>query len=538
MLLIRFIYTAMGKKSKKRQQHSSQGPAKLMHRKDAKPTLLDDIPETKDNLRFEDPYEDVYENEIDEGIEQNVGGTEDMNENGALNSDDNPPTVQSWNPLSSEKLDPGTKLEIDDTAYKMHHSMTPDWPSLSFDIIRDNMGDQRTRFPHTMTAVVGTQAEWQDKNKLTVMKLSDLARTGVREKTEKEIDDEHLGEEYDAEDDDVDSDDEEEIDLDPVLEHFSLKHSGGVNRVRSMPQKQEIVATWSDKGCVNLFNIGGILDNFERSSNTVSLNYQPRKIIRDPFFVYQGHRVEGYALDWSKVNEGSLATGDCNGNIHLWESVNQGKNIWNNSSFKVNNAYSATSGGNIDNPSVEDIQWSPTEATVLAAAECGGYVRIYDTRCKGRSMIANKIHENGADVNVISWNPIITNLLASGGDDGVFSVWDLRKFQPTADGNLPQPLARFTSHKKPITSVEWHPTDESMIVLSDEDATYIYDLSIEEDIDAMTDNQPELDGIPPQLLFVHCGSTSTKEAHWHPQISSLIMTTALSGYNIFIPSNL
>jgi ribosome assembly protein RRB1 len=84
-----------------------------------------------------------------------------------------------------------------------------------------------------------------------------------------------------------------------------------------------------------------------------------------------------------------------------------------------------------------------------------------------------------------------------------------------------------------------------MIVVSDEDATYIYDLSIEED-------EEEEDGngngkaasevgegeIPPQLLFVHCGSQNTKEVHWHPQITSLVMTTALSGYSSFIPSNL
>ena len=257
----------MGKKSKKRQQQSSQGPTKSTQKRDAKPTLLDDV-ENKNNLHFEDPFEDVYENEAGEGMEENINDGDEMNEGDEhMTSDNEPSTIQSWNPLSSAKLDPGTKLEIDDTAYKMHHSMTPDWPALSFDIIRDNMGDQRTRFPHTMTVVVGTQADRQDKNKLTVMRLSDLARTGVREKTEKEIDDDNLGEEYDAEDNDMDSDDEqEEIDLDPVLEHFSLKHNGGVNRVRAMPQKQEIIATWSDRGCVNLYNVGGILDNFDRSS--------------------------------------------------------------------------------------------------------------------------------------------------------------------------------------------------------------------------------------------------------------------------------
>ena len=122
-------------------------------------------------------------------------------------------------------------------------------------------------------------------------------------------------------------------------------------------------------------------------------------------------------------------------------------------------------------------------------------------------------------------------------------MWDLRNFQSSETGQTPNPLARFTCHRKPITSLEWHPTDESMIAVSDEDGTYIYDLSIEEDDVGVseaqkTDTESKLDDIPPQLLFVHCGSESTKELHWHPQISSLVMTTALSGYSIFIPSNL
>jgi len=82
-----------------------------------------------------------------------------------------------------------------------------------------------------------------------------------------------------------------------------------------------------------------------------------------------------------------------------------------------------------------------------------------------------------------------------------------------------------------------------MIVVTDEDATYIYDLSIEEDEEedgktATATAEVGDESIPPQLLFVHCGSQSTKEAHWHPQITSLVMTTALSGYSAFIPSNL
>ena len=123
---------------------------------------------------------------------------------------------------------------------------------------------------------------------------------------------------------------------------------------------------------------------------------------------------------------------------------------------------------------------------------------------------------------------------------GSFSVWDLRTFQ-TPDGSPPKPLARFHSHRTPITSLEWHPTDESMIAVSDDHGTYVYDLSIEEDGPGVSAPAGEgaVEGeIPPQLLFVHSGSQLTKEVRWHPQIPSCVAATSLSGFSVFIPSNL
>jgi ribosome assembly protein RRB1 len=132
---------------------------------------------------------------------------------------------------------------------------------------------------------------------------------------------------------------------------------------------------------------------------------------------------------------------------------------------------------------------------------------------------------------------------------GTFSVWDLRNFKVPDPSVPPRPLARFRSHRSPITSLEWHPTDESMIAVSDDRGTYIYDLSIEEDdpdAASAAKNSDEGGGdscvlggeIPPQLLFVHSGSEMTKEVRWHPQIPSCVTTTSLNGFSVFIPSNL
>lgn len=415
----------MGKKSKRKQSSSTDtntntnttsNVQKLAAKKDDKTTILD---ETPTNLRFEDPFEDEFEEEeVMDADDDDDDDADDTKEQTMHDHDDQKVGVQSWNPLTSA-LDPGTKLEVDETAYKMHHSLTSEWPALSFDFLRDSLGESRTRFPHSMIVAAGSQADRADRNKLTIMKLSDMCRTGVKEKSEKQLEDEILGEEYGKDDDsdeEEEEEDEEEIeDMDPVLEHYSLKHKGGVNRVRAMPQRSEIVATWSDVGTVNLYNVGGILDSFNRSAGSAVKN--PRKISKDPFFVYNGHSCEGYAMDWSRVNEGHMVTGDCDGNIHLWSPTDGELANYSTSSFKVEKAYEPN-GGNIDHPSIEDLQWSPTEGTVFASAECGGYVKIFDTRCAGRPMLSNKIHENNSDVNVISWNPIVSNLLASGGDDG------------------------------------------------------------------------------------------------------------------------
>ena len=74
-------------------------------------------------------------------------------------------------------LDKDEILEPDDSVYEMRHSMQVKWPSLSFDVLRDNLGDQRQRFPATAYVVAGTQAPSAKENELSVYKMSALHRT-------------------------------------------------------------------------------------------------------------------------------------------------------------------------------------------------------------------------------------------------------------------------------------------------------------------------------------------------------------------------
>jgi WD40 repeat protein len=166
---------------------------------------------------------------------------------------------------------------------------------------------------------------------------------------------------------------------------------------------------------------------------------------------FSGHKDEGYAVDWSPVTSGRLLSGDCAGVVHLWEPGN-GKWAVGGTSFVA----SAGSGFS-DNPSVEDLQWSPTEATVFASASVDQTVRIWDTRQPGAAALT--VHAHHSDVNVISWSRLTTSMLASGADDGSFKIWDLRNFKLGAN------VAGFTYHKQPVTSIEWSPFESPMLAV-------------------------------------------------------------------------
>ena len=52
-----------------------------------------------------------------------------------------------------------------------------DAPCLSFDILKDNEGENRNTFPHACFIVAGTQADANSINNIIVMQLSNLKRT-------------------------------------------------------------------------------------------------------------------------------------------------------------------------------------------------------------------------------------------------------------------------------------------------------------------------------------------------------------------------
>lgn len=140
-----------------------------------------------EELDFEDPFEDQFEQEElhlepesdDEGdVDVSLKSLQEEQEQEA-------PQRQTWRP-GVDKLPEGEVLEYDPSAYVMYHSLKTEWPCLSFDIIKDNLGDNRQRFPLSMYMVIGSQADRTDRNKLTVVKMSDLHKIQQQQDSEDE----------------------------------------------------------------------------------------------------------------------------------------------------------------------------------------------------------------------------------------------------------------------------------------------------------------------------------------------------------------
>lgn len=438
------------------------------------------------------------EDSSDDSDEENSENSENMEEEEDLHT-----ATESRVYLPGQPLKHKEELVVDKTAYRLLHHAQSGAPCLSFDVILDDAGHNRETYPLNMYLVAGTQAAKTHVNNLLVMKMTNLHATN------------------DSEDESDDESDDEESNR-PDMKVAPIKHQGCVNRVRCTKiEDTTLAASWSELGRIHLWNLDEQLKAVD-DEHLLSMYRKKSDEATKPLFTFKGHLSEGYGLDWCPTEKGTLASGDCKGNIHIWRiGSTSGVPTWHVDQRPYNSHAPH---------SVEDLQWSPNERHVLASCSVDKSIKIWDTRVSPQSAcMLTAAEAHSADINVISWNRKENQFLVSGSDDGLVRIWDLRQFGP----NGANAIATFKQHTAPVTTIEWHP-EESTVFASGgaDDQIAQWDLSVEVD-QAEEVQENELKILPPQLLFIHQGQTDIKELHWHPQCPGVVISTAHSGFNIF-----
>ncbi|KAK2748160.1 ribosome biosynthesis protein rrb1 [Myotisia sp. PD_48] len=462
---------------------------------------------------FEDEFEDEFESE-DEILEAGVDGRPDAEREAEEQQDEMDVDKQTFIP-GRTKLAPGETLSPDPSTYEMLHTLSTPWPCLSFDIVKDNLGNNRKLYPATVYGVAGTQAASvkAKDNELMVLKLSGLSRM----------------ERENGADSDEESDSDDDSPSEPILESKSIPLNSTTNRIRShqtpandpVKPPQTLTACMLENSQVVIHDVSPHLASFDNPGLILPPSASK------PLSTLRMHKSEGYALDWSPHHPlGKLLTGDNDGLMYVTTRSEGGGWVTDTRPFVGHTS------------SVEEIQWSPNEKNVFASASSDGSVKVWDVRSKSRKPAVD-VKISNTDVNVMSWSNQTFHLLATGADDGQWGVWDLRQWKPdTSSGKggspsqlRPKPVASFNFHKEPITSIEWHPTDDSVVAVACADNTLtLWDLAVELDDEEARDSA--LVDVPSQLLFVHY-IEMVKELHWQEQMPGTVMATGGNGFGVF-----
>jgi len=262
-------------------------------------------------------------------------------------------------------------------------------------------------------------------------------------------------------------------------------HQDEVIKARAMPQHLSTVASMTNSGNINIYNVPEIISPQEQCE------------VQRLKTTLIGLEEESFALSWNKQQQGLICSASAK-TIAIWDINKQ-----NTPTVTIAEAHT---------DAVNDVKFSGHPAhggNVMISTADDGHFKVWDMRDTSRFTMTYKSAEDSLCVG--QFNPINENLFVVAGDSsGNICLWDMR-MQLGA-------LHEFCHHSKQVTLLEWCPSNEYLLASgSDDNKVYIWDSSLL----GMEQGRHDYEDGPPELVFPHMYHTSAiEDLQWCPSSSS------------------
>ena len=264
-----------------------------------------------------------------------------------------------------------------------------------------------------------------------------------------------------------------------------IPHNGDINRIKHCPLHSDLLATSSDSGLVrifdrtrkpNNFNIKDLTNDNDNNNNSdnnndnnnISDNNNDTTTIETCDILLKYHTSESWTLDWNP-NKFTIATAANDGIIAIWDLQSQfyppPKKKF--STLTTNQTCTLTEPIlNIPahNYGVNEIKWIPDHNSLIASVGEDGKCTIWDIRNPSSSQRVKEFI-NKEPLNTVDINPFNTLQLVSGSSNGLINIFDVR--------NDSIPIINSTQHKDSITATKYSSNKSNLLVSSSVDSTVV-----------------------------------------------------------------
>jgi histone-binding protein RBBP4 len=216
-----------------------------------------------------------------------------------------------------------------------------------------------------------------------------------------------------------------------------------------------------------------------------------------------GHSKEGYGLSWNPHERGQLLSGSDDQLICMWDLREAGLEV---NPMQIHRGHTDV---------VEDVDWHKHYPFMFGSVGDDKKLLLWDSRDASKDP-THSVIAHTAEANCLAFNPFSEFILATGGNDHVVKLWDLR--------NMKESLHTFEGHTDGVYQVSWAPFNETILGSSGRDRrVHIWDMSR---IGDEQEDEDKEDG-PPELLFIHGGHTSNvSEFSWNSNEDWIIASVA------------